>query len=86
MVADVNGESQFGGGLVQSFTYQGARASVATTFIHPQLARQKHAPFSNGRGLFVLTEAQVTRILFDDNKCAVGVEYKRVVRIFLFAL
>lgn len=65
---DFNGESRYGAGLYQTTTGHGKRCSSARAFLTPIL---NHPRFT------LLTEANVTNILFED-KCAVGVavEYK----------
>ncbi|KXJ94135.1 GMC oxidoreductase [Microdochium bolleyi] len=48
----------------------GKRQDVAHRYLHPRLLDGKHP------NLHVVTESQVVRVLFDDNKKAVGVEYR----------
>lgn len=48
----------------------GKRQDVAHTYLHPRLLDGKHP------NLHVVVESQVIRVLFDDNKKAVGVEYR----------
>ncbi|KAK5173083.1 uncharacterized protein LTR77_003205 [Saxophila tyrrhenica] len=50
-------------------TPEGDRADSAHAYIHPLLEDGKHI------NLHVLCESKVVRVLFDDNKRAVGVEY-----------
>lgn len=47
----------------------GKRQDTAHTYLHPKLEDGKHS------NLHVLVESKVVRVLFDDNKHAVGVEY-----------
>jgi choline dehydrogenase-like flavoprotein len=49
-------------------TPEGIRADAANAFIHPLVNAGKHP------NLHVLTESKVIRVLFDENKRAVGVE------------
>lgn len=48
----------------------GRRSDAAHTYIHPKLRSGKYP------NLHVLVEKQVIRVLFDENKRAVGVEYQ----------
>ncbi|KAH7037509.1 alcohol oxidase-like protein [Microdochium trichocladiopsis] len=48
----------------------GKRQDVAHRYLHPRLLDGKHP------NLHVVCESQVARVLFDDNKKAVGVEYR----------
>jgi len=48
----------------------GKRQDVAHRYLHPRLQDGKHP------NLHVVCESQVVRVLFDDNKKAVGVEYR----------
>lgn len=48
----------------------GKRQDVAHAYLHPRLMDGKHP------NLHVVVESQVVRVLFDDNKKAVGVEYR----------
>ena len=50
-------------------TPEGVRADAAHAYIHPLLNDGKHP------NLHVLCESKVVRVLFDENKRAVGVEY-----------
>ncbi len=63
--SDFNGSSQEGCGAYQVTQKGGFRHSAATAFLKPALERPN---------LTVETQAQATRILFEDNR-AVGVEY-----------
>ena len=65
---DYNGKEAKVASLFQTTTQQGERASTAFSYLHPSAHR---------KNLKVITEAQVTRILFsnEDNKRAIGVEY-----------
>lgn len=49
-------------------TPEGLRADAAHAYLHPLLSDGKHP------NLHVLTETKVVRVLFDDDKLAVGVE------------
>lgn len=51
-------------------TLDGKRQDAATCYLHPRLQDGKHP------NLHVLVETQVQRILFDENKRAVGVEFR----------
>ncbi|KAK7931169.1 hypothetical protein PG985_001881 [Apiospora marii] len=51
-------------------TPDGKRQDAATCYLHPRLQDGKHP------NLHVLVETQVQRILFDENKRAVGVEFR----------
>ena len=64
---DFNGPSQEGTGYYRATTYRGRRRSTAIAYLRPA---QKRA------NLRVLTDALVTRVLFE-GKRAVGVEYRR---------
>lgn len=48
---------------------EGKRQDTAHSYIHPKLEDGKHS------NLHVLVESKVVRVLFDDNKRAVGVKY-----------
>ncbi|EFQ25853.1 GMC oxidoreductase [Colletotrichum graminicola] len=48
---------------------EGRRQDAAHTFLHPRLEDGKHP------NLHVVVESKVIRVLFDDNKRAIGVEY-----------
>lgn len=50
-------------------TLEGRRADAAYSYVHPLLADGKHP------NLHVLCESKVVRVLFDENKRAIGVEY-----------
>ena len=62
---DFNSGNQYGVGFMQLTTDHGKRCSAATAFVKP-LARDKR--------LSVKTGAQVTRLLFEGDRC-IGVEY-----------
>jgi choline dehydrogenase len=64
---DFNGESQQGVGCYQITTRDGRRMSAARAYLHPALKRDNCE---------VITEAQVTRLLFDSSS-AEGVEFLR---------
>lgn len=64
---DMNGETQLGTGYYQSFILRNERWSAARAFLHP--AKKQF-------GVNVLTEAPVTRLLFEGNK-AVGAAYRK---------
>lgn len=64
-VADYNGALQEGASLAQCTIKNGKRWSAATAFLKPALSRSN---------LTAITRAQVTKIIFKDQK-AVGVEY-----------
>ncbi|MCF3934836.1 GMC family oxidoreductase N-terminal domain-containing protein [Acuticoccus sp. M5D2P5] len=63
---DFNGRDQDGVGFYQITMRRGLRCSAATGYLHPALRRPN---------LRLLTEAAVSRILFDGRR-AVGVEYR----------
>lgn len=65
--ADFNGAAQEGAGLYQITTHNGLRASAASAYLRPALARDN---------LEVITKAQATRIIFDGQR-AIGVDYIR---------
>lgn len=64
---DFNGENQEGVGYYQVTQLNGQRCSAAKAFLTPNLHRSN---------LTVITDAQVQKILIDDNKIATGVCYK----------
>jgi choline dehydrogenase/4-pyridoxate dehydrogenase len=64
---DYNGAEQHGFGRTQANIVKGRRASTATAYLRPALAR---------KNLQVETQAFVTRLLFEGNR-AVGVEYEK---------
>lgn len=64
---DFNGASQEGAGLYQVTNHRGVRWSVADAYLRPAQDRPN---------LTIVTEALVTRVLFDGTT-AVGVEYQR---------
>ncbi|KAI1810610.1 GMC oxidoreductase [Poronia punctata] len=60
-------------GVARSMRYispEGTRSDAAHMYLHPRLRDGKHP------NLHVLVESQVVRILFDEDKRAVGVEYQ----------
>ncbi|XP_016923767.3 glucose dehydrogenase [FAD, quinone] [Drosophila suzukii] len=65
---DINGAQQTGFMLTQSTIRRGARCSTGKAFIRPVRQRQNFD---------VLLHAEATRILFDKDKRAIGVEYMR---------
>ena len=65
--SDMNGASQDGVGYYQITTHGGQRMSSARAYLRPAMKR---------KNLTVITNAQVTKILFK-GKCAVGVEYSK---------
>jgi choline dehydrogenase-like flavoprotein len=64
---DFNGANQEGVGFYQVTQINGQRCSAAKAFLTPNLARPN---------LTVITDAQVQKILIDENKVATGVCYK----------
>jgi choline dehydrogenase len=66
--ADHNGAEQLGISRIEVTTNSGRRASTARAYLHPAMKTR--------RNLFVLTDAQTTRIVLD-RKRAVDVEYLR---------
>ena len=74
---DFNGESQEGIGYYQVTQQNGQRCSAAKAFLTPNLHRSN---------LTIITDAQVQKILIDENKVATGVYYKsKGKRINIFA-
>ncbi len=69
---DFNGAAQEGAGTYQMTIKGGRRNSAARAFLRPALRR---------KNLEVITNAQVTRVLFE-GKRAVGVEYRREEKLF----
>jgi len=65
--ADFNGARQEGAGIYQMTIRKARRNSAARAFLRPAMKRPN---------LTVLTDAQVTRVLFEGRR-AVGVEYRR---------
>ncbi|XP_044743190.1 glucose dehydrogenase [FAD, quinone]-like [Chrysoperla carnea] len=65
---DLNGKSRVGFTLAQATVRNGERLSVARAFLYDALPRLPNY-------LKVRPNSQVTKILFDDNKNAIGVEY-----------
>eukprot|EP01100_Stratorugosa_tubuloviscum_P013643 TRINITY_DN6973_c0_g1_i1.p1 TRINITY_DN6973_c0_g1~~TRINITY_DN6973_c0_g1_i1.p1 ORF type:complete len:652 (-),score=257.28 TRINITY_DN6973_c0_g1_i1:127-1986(-) len=63
---DYNGDQQLGVSKVQLTIKNGERHSTAAAFLRPA---------SNRPNLFILTQAHVSRILFDQNKKVIGVSY-----------
>ncbi|XP_041448608.1 glucose dehydrogenase [FAD, quinone] [Drosophila obscura] len=68
---DINGAQQTGFMLTQSTIRRGARCSTGKAFIRP--VRQR-------KNFDVLLHAEATRVLFDKQKRAIGVEYMRAGR------
>jgi len=64
---DFNGEAQEGIGYYQVTQKNGQRCSAAKAFLTPNLRRPN---------LTVITDANVQKILFNDDKTAIGVSYK----------
>lgn len=74
---DINGANQTGFMIAQGTMRRGSRCSTAKAFLRP---------VRNRRNLDIAMNAQVTKILFNKNKRAMGVEYvrngvKNVVRV-----
>ncbi|MDA9008972.1 choline dehydrogenase [Alphaproteobacteria bacterium] len=67
IIDDFNGESQEGAGQFQITTKGGIRMSTARAYLRPAMKRNN---------LTVVTEAEVSKVLFE-GKRAVGVEYER---------
>lgn len=65
---DINGEKQSGFMITQSTLRRGSRCSTAKAFIRPVRSRPN---------LDVVLHAEVTRLIFDKNKRAVGVEFEK---------
>lgn len=63
---DLNGRNHTGFAISQSTTNKGARVSTARAFLHPVQKRQN---------LHVMLNSTATKILFDDNKRAIAVEF-----------
>ncbi len=68
---DFNGATQEGAGLYQITTRDGIRASAASAFLRPAMRR---------KNLRVITDAHVTKILFDGRR-ATGVTYSKGDRV-----
>ncbi|CAG2105047.1 unnamed protein product [Medioppia subpectinata] len=68
-VGDINGPIQSVFTIPQINTRDGARLSVAKAYLEPLAGR---------KNLHVLTKSYVTRVLFDGDKRAVGVEFDRM--------
>lgn len=64
---DLNGRTHTGFAIAQTTSRNGSRLSTSRAFLRP--AR-------NRRNLHVMLNSTVTRILFDRNKKAVGVEFE----------
>lgn len=56
---------------MRTVSKEGKRQDAAHVYLHPKLADEAAYP-----NLHVVVEAQVARVLFDDNKRACGVEYR----------
>lgn len=69
---DFNGASQLGTGFYQTTTHAGQRASSAVCYLAPRRAN---------RQLIVRTDSFATRVLFDGDNRATGVEYLQDGRI-----
>ncbi|KAF2349775.1 Glucose-methanol-choline oxidoreductase C-terminal [Trinorchestia longiramus] len=69
---DPNAASQIGFNTPDMTTKNGVRGSAAEAFIRPNLHRQN---------LRIQADSQVTRVLFDDNLRAIGVEYRHQNRV-----
>lgn len=74
---DINGANQTGFMIAQGTMRRGSRCSTAKAFLRP---------VRNRRNLHIALNAQATRIIFNKNKRAIGVEYirdgtKQVVRV-----
>ncbi|KAI7363642.1 alcohol oxidase, partial [Hortaea werneckii] len=54
---------------LRTVTRDGRRVDAASAYVHPLLQDGKHP------NLHVLCESKVNKVLFDDDNCAVGVEY-----------
>ncbi|XP_046753934.1 glucose dehydrogenase [FAD, quinone] [Diprion similis] len=65
---DINGANQTGFMLAQGTIRRGSRCSTAKAFLRP---------VRNRRNLHIALRAQATRIIFNKNKRAIGVEYVR---------
>ena len=69
---DLENPTQVNNGIERALKYvtpEGKRSDAAHAYIHPLLNDGKHP------NLHVLCESKVVRVLFDENKRAVGVEY-----------
>ena len=66
---DYNGEEQEGFSTLQSTIRGGVRSSTSREFLHPAMKRTN---------LHVAVNTHATKVLIDDNKRAVGVEFIRV--------
>lgn len=63
---DLNGNSHTGFAIAQTTSRNGSRLSTARAFLRP--ARNRH-------NLHIMLNSTATRIIFDENKRAVGVEF-----------
>lgn len=63
---DLNGRTHTGFAIAQTTSRNGSRLSTARAFIRPA---------KNRRNLHIMLNSTVTRILFDQNKQAVAVEF-----------
>ena len=85
---DINGARQLGVSFTQNFVSNGQRADVASAFLSPLLRQPRGGggedttAASAAFGLTVLTHAHVTRVLFNADSEAVGVEFLRDVSFF----
>ncbi|KAF2363744.1 Glucose-methanol-choline oxidoreductase C-terminal [Trinorchestia longiramus] len=71
-INDPNAATQIGFHTPDMTTKNGVRGSAAEAFIRPNLHRQN---------LRIQADSQVTRVLFDDNLRAIGVEYRHQNRV-----
>ncbi|CAG2170999.1 unnamed protein product, partial [Oppiella nova] len=72
-IGDINGETQSVFTIPQINTRDGMRLSVAKAYIEPLAGR---------KNLHVLSKSYVTKILFDDHKRAVGVQFDRLFKSY----
>ncbi|XP_043267087.1 glucose dehydrogenase [FAD, quinone] [Venturia canescens] len=63
---DLNGKTHTGFAIAQTTSRNGSRLSTARAFLRPA---------KNRRNLHIMLNSTVTRIIFDENKQAVGVEF-----------
>lgn len=64
---DFNSASQIGTGFYHTTTFNGQRGSTSATYL---------AEVKDSNNLEIITDCYVNKVLFDENKCATGVEIK----------
>ncbi len=66
--SDLNGDSQSGTSILQMNTKEGKRVSIASAYLEPNIQREN---------LHILANSLVSKILFDENNTAIGVNFIR---------